>query len=139
MSLPETINFLEEALPCTFDEFSDCVWTTVLAGSRTTLRIDSTRGEVLIQTPVNGAHNGLRAQYLLELLMLNAPNDFIGHSFLAQGRAAGHLDLIDLFPVTSATSQQILDRILEQITASAELAERIVEARRGSTPLFGDK
>ena len=132
------VDLLEAELPCLFDEIAPGVLMTTLAGSRTRVRIDEAISQIHIATPVNGAHNGLPAPHIAELLKLNFPNDLLGQSFLAQGNAAGHLDLIDIVTVTSVTPRQAFQRILDQIRASIEISLRIADARLGAALAIGD-
>ena len=137
MSAAPLLAYLEEHLPCLFDEMGAGIRSTYLAGSITHVRIDEAADLVEVSTPVDGAHNGLAPEVLVDLLKLNFPNELIGQSHFAQGAASGYLDLRDSFPVTSMTGEQALARILEQIVASLEVADRIVQVRHKAMKSIG--
>lgn len=116
---------LEDALPCIFTEIEPDHLATVLAGSDTVIDLDAEALRLDVSTPVAGAHDGLPAETLQDLLGFNFPNDLTRGSFLAGGRGAGQLALTASLPLAATSAEAACDAILDQIAAALALGERI--------------
>lgn len=117
---------VEDTLPCLFSETSPGNRGTVLPGSETRIVLDEAALHLDISTPVEGAHDGVPAPVLLDLLTLNFPNDLTRGSFLAAGGGAGHLALCASLSLTATSAEDACKVILDQVAASLALGERIV-------------
>jgi hypothetical protein len=122
---------VEDTLPCVFDETTAQQRSTFLAGPDTRIVLDAGLLRLEFTTPVEGAHDGLPADALLDLLRFNFPNDLTRGSFLSGGRGAGHLALTASLPLEGASAEAACNAILDQIAAAIALGERLVQRRTG--------
>lgn len=123
------VAIVEDTLPCLLTETDPHRLGTVLPGSRTRLELDRQALRLDVSTPVEGAHDGLSAEDLADLLTFNFPNDLTRGSFLAAGGGAGHLALTASLSLTATSPEEACDAILDQIAAALALSERIVQRR----------
>lgn len=130
-TIEAVIEALEEALPCGFVEVAPGRRSAVFEGSGTHLDLDEEARMLVLSTPVAGAHDGLPAEDLLDLLAFNVPNDLTRGSFLAQGGAAGHLGLTDALPFQGLRPDVAVRAVLDQIAAALALGEHLVQRRAG--------
>ena len=120
---------VEDTLPCLLTETDPNHFGTVLPGCMTRLELDADALRLDFSTPVDGAHDGLSAADLADLLTFNFPNDLTRGSFLAAGGGAGHLALTASLSLPATTPEEASAAILDQIAAALALGERIVQRR----------
>lgn len=125
------ITALEEALQCSFTELDDTCARCLLDGTRTKIDVDGAGGVLRLSTPIEGAHDGLLAEDLLDLLTLNFPNDLCRGSFLAAGRMSGMIELFETVPLKGLAADNAATLVYDQIAAALAVGERIATRHAG--------
>lgn len=123
---------LEDTLPCLFTRIASNHRSAFLAGPETRIDLQESPPRLEFSTPVEGAHDGLSAADLQDLLSFNFPNDLTRGSFLAGGRGAGNLALNASLALAETTAEEACDAIFDQIAAALALGERIAQRRAGT-------